>query len=224
MINERKEKLDWTKFRKIRLTELDGIPIRGAALGDLDGDGDLDVYAAVGTLKRNGSRGLTDLVLLNDGAGDFSDSGQRLGDTGSSSVALGDLDGDSDLDALVGTFDGAVAWMNQGGPQGGETGVFSAGQAIDGGASRLVFLADFDGDGDQDALIGGKKQAIIWWNDGQGRFTRSDQRFRYSERHGLAVADFDGDGHSDIFAGAYTDDYRAWINRGDRSFQPVEGR
>ena len=219
MLNERDDKIDWLKFRKTLLAELDGIPIRGAALGDLDGDSDLDVYAVVGTLKRGGSRGLSDLVLLNDGLGNFSDSGQRLGDTGSSFVALGDLDKDGDLDALVGTFDGAVVWINQGSWQGGQAGKFvPSGQQISGNQIRLVFLADLDGDGDQDALLGGKKQAIIWWNDGWGIFTRSDQRFRYLERHGLAVGDFNGDGFPDVFAGAYTDDYRVWFNRGDGDF------
>ena len=195
--------------------------MRGAALGDLDGDGDLDVYAAVGTLNRGGSRGLADRMLLNDGTGNFTGSGHRLGDTGSSSVALGDLDSDGDPDALVGTFDGAVVWINQGRAQGGQAGKFvPSGQKITGNQSRFVFLADLDGDGDQDALIGGKKQATIWWNDGWGIFTLSDQRFRYSERHGLAVADFDGDGDPDIFAGAYTDDYRVWLNQGDGTFRP----
>lgn len=210
----------WMRFRSLPLAVLDGKPVQGAALGDLDGDGDLDVYAAVGTLKRGGSRGLADLVLLNDSTGNFFASGQRLGDSGSSSVALGDLDRDGGLDALVGTFDGAVAWINQSGGQGGQAGRFVAsGQKISGNPIRLVFLADLDGDGDQDALLGGKKQATIWWNDRWGMFTRSDQRFRYSERHGLAVADFNGDQAPDIFAGAYTDDYRLWLNQGDGTFR-----
>jgi hypothetical protein len=220
MVNERDDKKGWLKFRKTRLAELDGIPVRGAALGDLDGDGDLDAYAAVGTLKRGGSRSLADMVLLNNGTGNFTDSGQRLGDSGSSSVALGDLDGDGDLDALVGTFNGAVAWINQGGRQGGRAAKFVAsGQKIAGNLIRLVFLADLDGDGDQDALLGGKKQASVWWNKGWGTFTRSDERFRYSERHGLAVADFNDDEAPDIFAGAYTDDYRVWLNQGDGTFR-----
>lgn len=220
LVNASDDELGWLKFQPFPLADLNGVPVRAAALGDLDEDGDLDVYAAVGTLKRGGSRGLADLVLFNDGAGNFSDSGQQLGDTGSSSVALGDLDGDGDLDAQVGTFDGAVAWVNQGGMQGGQAGIFTAsGQEIPGKGIRFVFLAEFDHDGDQDALIGGKKQAVIWWNDGKGGFTQSDQRFQYSERHGLAVADFDDDGDSDIFAGAYTDDYRLWINQGDGTFR-----
>ena len=220
VLNAWDDKLDWLKMRILPLEDLYAIPVRGIDLGDLDGDGDLDAYAAVGTLKRGGSRGLTDLVLLNDGAGNFSDSGQQLSDTGSSSVALGDLDGDGDLDALVGTFDGARAWINQGGP----AGIFAAGQAIEASPTRLVLLSDLDSDGDLDALVGGKKQAVIWWNDGKGSLTQSDQRFQYSERHGLAVADFDGDGDSDIFAGAYTDDYRVWLNQGGGSFQTGEER
>lgn len=220
LINAWADELGWPEFHTLPLVELDGIPVRGAALGDLDGDGDLDVYTAVGTLKPGGSRGLADMVLLNDGTGNFHDSGQRLGDTGSSSVALGDLDGDGDLDALVGSFDGSFVWMNQGGTQGGQAGIFVAAmQEMPGKQTRLVFLADLDGDGDQDALNGGVKQAIIWWNNGRGRFTRSDQRFNYTQRHSLAVADFNSDGLADIFAGAYTDDYLVWLNQGGGTFR-----
>lgn len=38
----------WLDGHAIGLSELDGLPIRGVALGDLDGDGYLDVFAAVG--------------------------------------------------------------------------------------------------------------------------------------------------------------------------------
>jgi hypothetical protein len=211
------------------------LPMR-PALGDLDGDGDLDVYAAA--LPPNGSDyDSADRVLLNDGSGNFVDSGQLLenhrlaGAAGSGSVALGDLDGDGDLDALVATASGAAIWTNQGGAHGGQAGVFaSSGLRLGRGHVEDVFLADLDADGDLDALVGekskvsvwldatiayGKSQTSIWWNDGQGDFLDSGQRLHYSERHGLAVGDFDGDGHSDFLAAAYDSDVRLWLNQGD---------
>jgi hypothetical protein len=36
----------------------------------------------------------------------------------------------------------------------------------------------------------------------------SSQRFRFSNRHGLAIEDFNGDGRPDIFAAEYSSDYR----------------
>jgi len=206
--------------RLLRINELDGVPIRGAAMGDLDEDGDLDIYAAVGTLISKPEKELADLILLNDGQGNLSISSQKLGDNNSSSVALGDLDGDGDLDALVGTEDGAEVWLNQGGAQGGQVGQFAVSERkIAGKPTSMVFLADFDQDGNQDALIAGIKQAIIWWNDGQGAFSRSDQRFKYSKSDGLAVADFTGDGYPDVFAGSYLDTRFTWVNQGDGTFQ-----
>jgi len=194
--------------------------MRAAALGDLDGDGDLDLFAAVIAPRQGRNRDPADRVLINDGSGNLTDSGQRLGKTDSTAVALGDLDGDGDLDALVGTGRWALVWINQGGAQGGQNGTFAlSGLEISGSQTRAVLLSDLDGDGDLDALIAGRRQAAVWWNDGQAAFTRSSQRFRYSNQHGLAIGDFNGDGRPDVFAAAYSRDYRLWLNQGDGTFQ-----
>ena len=75
------------------------------ALGDLDGDGDLDAMVA--------NFGQPNTVWTNDGNGTFTNSGQALGNGGSLSVALGDLDGDGDLDAMVANYDQPnIAWTN----------------------------------------------------------------------------------------------------------------
>jgi hypothetical protein len=212
-------------YHTLSLKELHDLPIRATALGDLDGNGSLDVFAAVQAPKPGRDSLLADLVLLNDGSGNFTDSGQRLGETASSSVALGDLDADGDLDALVGTRNGALVWINQGGAQGGQAGTFATSMPeIGDGQIASVFLEDLDGDGDQDALIAGILQGAIWWNDGLGAFTRSDQRFYYSNRHGFAVDDFDGDGWPDIFAGDYSRSYRVWINQRDGTFRTAPRR
>ena len=202
------------------LSSLEGLAVRGAALGDLDNDGDLDLFAAVIAPGEGRNRNPADRVILNDDTGNFTDSGQRLGETDSTAVALGDLDGDGDLDALVSAEKGALVWINQGGAQGGKEGAFALfEQTISGDRIRSVSLADLDEDGDPDALIGGRRLATIWWNDGQAVFTRDHQPFGYTKRHGLAIGDFNGDGRLDIFAAAYDDDYRVWFNQGDGTFQ-----
>jgi hypothetical protein len=205
---------------KVNLSSIGDLPMR-PTLGDLDGDGDLDVYAA--SLPPDGGNYATaDRVLLNDGSGSFVDSGQRLenpsltGMAASAGVALGDLDGDGDLDALVGKAAGALVWTNQGGDQGGQMGVFAASdQRLGSNPVEAAFLADLDADGDLDALVAGKSQAVIWWNDGQAGFSDSGQRLRFTERHGLAVADFNGDGYLDFFSAAYDSNYHLWLNQGD---------
>ncbi|HSR32462.1 MAG TPA: SUMF1/EgtB/PvdO family nonheme iron enzyme, partial [Anaerolineae bacterium] len=90
--------------------ELPGSLAHGVSLGDLDGDGDLDAITVHGDTRR-GSGGR---VWLNDGAGLFMASDIQLGDRYSLSVALGDLDGDGDLDAFVAHGD---TWQDKGGGQ-----------------------------------------------------------------------------------------------------------
>ena len=85
-------------------------PLSGSpqiVMADLDGDGDLDAVAGQHPPYSN-AKGDPSLILLNDGAGHFTQSGQ-IGDGNFQNVALGDLDGDGDLDAAIAQWD----WTNR---------------------------------------------------------------------------------------------------------------
>jgi hypothetical protein len=229
------------------MDSLDGRPIREAALGDVDGDGDLDVFAAVGKPTMGTIDSLDNLILLNDGTGMLTAYDQQLGNTDSTSVALGDVNGDGRLDALVGTSAGARLWINQSNEMGSGGPIFVPAEQsfeavqtvkdkLQAGFSaaadellglylpygsirtKAVFLTALDGDEDLDTLIARVWGAEIWWNDGQGEFSRSDVRFEYQEDTGVAVADFDGDGDQDIFTGRNGKDYQVWWNDGKGVF------
>lgn len=202
---------------------LNGIPIREAALGDIDGDGNLDVFAAVGKPTIGKTVSLSDLLLLNDGTGTLTISDQQLGNTDSTSVALADVNGDARLDALVGTTNGAKLWLNQNNKADNHIPVFTPSEQSFGGARlKAVFLADLDENGDMDALFAGTHRAVLWWNNGQGEFSESDIHFNYQEDTGLAVGDFDGDGDQDLFAGNNNGYYRIWFNDGNGNFSSAK--
>ncbi len=71
---------------------------RGATFGDMDNDGDLDIYV---TNSMNES-----LVFINDGRGKFTESRAKTGGSVfyGHGCALGDLDNDGDLDLTVGNW------------------------------------------------------------------------------------------------------------------------
>jgi hypothetical protein len=193
----------------------------GLALGDLDGDGDLDAF--VGQLVG------ADQVWLNDGAGVFTNSNQALGDLHAYAIALGDLDGDNDLDAFVANGgiindDPNQVWLNDG------NGVFSNPYAGLGTAdSTGVDLGDLDGDGDLDAFVAnqGGQANQVWFNDGSGRFNQGDQPLGGGDSRDVRLGDLDGDGDLDalvananLFAGE-GEANRVWLNDGTGAFSRV---
>jgi hypothetical protein len=188
---------------------------KAVALGDLDGDGDLDAFVAHGP---TGDSGGLDAVWLNDGRGQFVDSGQQLSDPASDgdnslAVDLGDLDGDSDLDAYVGNEGADKVWLNDG------AGRFAgSGQALGDTVTRVVTLADLDGDGDLDAFAGGERGVQTWLNDGTSHFELGPRVTGWLLNRAAAVGDVDRDGDPDVFAGSATGRPKVWLNDGTGQF------
>ncbi len=179
---------------------------QAVALGDLDGDGSLDAFVANSRTSGEPPQGdAPNEVWLNAGDGFFRDSGQLLGRQRSHAVALGDVDGDGDLDALVGNEGADELWLNDG------QGRFSlAPQSWSKRRTLQAFLVDLDGDGDLDAAtvhelatsFAWYRQAIIWWNDGDGSFSQESRRIRLRPNAAVAIGDVTGDGRPNIVSGA----------------------
>jgi hypothetical protein len=132
----------------------------GATLGDLDGDGDLDAVIANG----DNDNSYPTIVLLNDGTGRFSDSGQQLSITRWGEIGLEDLDGDGDLDAFITNFQQPdEVWLNDGRGYFHDSGLWLGGNS----PSRGCAFGDLDADGDIDVLVAsfGSVSNVIWLND-----------------------------------------------------------
>ena len=116
-----------------------------AALGDIDLDGDLDLFVTTNALVSDRPSS----VWLNDGSGFFFDSRVRLGESDSEDVELGDFDGDGNLDAFVANNGRDEVWLNTGWPMSYE----SIAQPFDDSPTQNVAIGDLDGDGDLDAVV-----------------------------------------------------------------------
>ena len=173
----------------------------GVAMGDLDGDGDLDLaivnnaaFPATGFIS----------VLLNNGNANFGDpaSVHVRGREVPTSVCTGDIDGDGEIDAAVagGTTDDIMVLRGRGdGTWLRDERVFPVEQ----GARALVCI-DVNGDGRTDLAVGeGGKRLLIYPGNGSPEIFASDPvevpvRLPGNGRDFVTAEDVDGNGADDV--------------------------
>jgi hypothetical protein len=127
-------------------------------LGDVDGDGDLDLFIgeSSGTLnfyENTGSPTAPHFTLVSDEFGGF-DVGRR------SLPVLHDFDGDGDLDLVVGSESEGVRLFRNRGTVTGPDFVDDGSLGLDDFGFAAPAFADIDGDGDEDVFLGGARGGV----------------------------------------------------------------
>ena len=157
-------------------------------MGDVDGDGDLDVVFS----GANGTAAAR--VYLNNGSGNFTDSGQAIGSGNAHDLLIRDFDNDGDLDLVLCVGGNLKIYPNNG------SGIFTdSGQSLATNDNYMLAAADLDNDGDVDfiAATESNNNAHFYLNDGQGVFSDGGS-IAANYCHEPAIADVDGDGDLDV--------------------------
>ena len=209
-------------FVDVSATHLPELPkeCMDTAVGDIDGDGDLDIAMAIEHTRN--------ALLLNDGTGKFTDVSYRLPVThrdDHEDAEFADFDGDGDLDLVVVTEHTTIneLLLNDG------TGRFANKnyRLKVWGDSNAVVITDLNGDGAPDMVIGNNEEELVAINNGDAYF--SDQTVRYwpdnnmDRTQDLELVDLDGDGDLDI-AAANEGRNRLFFFENGRFIDRTEGR
>jgi hypothetical protein len=164
----------------------------GVAVGDVDNDGDLDVYVA--------NYG-PDAFYRNEGAGRFVNATKAAGfadDNWSSSAGFLDYDRDGDLDLYVVNF-----------------AVFDEERRCFAGADRTDL--DYCGPHEFEGILD-----TLYRNNGDGTFTDVTAEAGITNPGrgwGLACADLTGDGWCDVYVANDEEPAQLWVNQQDGTFE-----
>jgi hypothetical protein len=204
-------------YDDVTLTHLPANDLTGLSMdarpADLDRDGDLDLVIA--------SEFAPNILLINDGSGRFSNASVgRLpaASHDSEDVGIADFDGDDNLDIIIVSEDDQTneLYLNDG------PAVFrdASTRLPTTGTSNAVQVADLNGDGRPDILIGNNGQNVILINTGLATFlndTPNRLPLLADATQDLELGDVDGDGDMDLLVGN-EDANRLLINDGSGIF------
>jgi hypothetical protein len=199
------------------------------AIADLDGDGDLDLL--VGNKLDAGANETGSLTpFYNDGTAAAPRFAARTAlkpfDGFHFAPALGDLDGDGDLDLLLGTWNQDIRFFRNQGTAREPKWIEEPGNAIHPArvSSATPALADIDGDRDLDLFVGQATGAVTFYrNDGTvkaPKFTLVSERLdavHGGRRSAPALVDLDGDGVLDLVVGREAGGAGVYRNAGTKT-------
>src|SRR5687767_14156965 len=185
------------RYERVLALETTAETSANVGIGDVNGDGHLDIVLAKGRHWP-----LVDRVLLGDGRGSFPRA-YDLGRTADRSYSgrLVDIDADGDLDVVISndTPDPKLVHVNDG------TGRFRVGSAVGRAEwpTRNAAVADIDGDSLPDIILANRTGRAggpnyICLNRGGGRFADDCVAFAQESATTITTADFNGDGRVDL--------------------------
>jgi len=192
----------------------------GTLLFDADGDGDLDLYIARGCAQYPIAHEFyTDVLMINDGKGNFttSENGLPTIQANSSAVKAADFDHDGDLDLFVGSrvlpfsypkSDRSYILRNESTPTKIKfvdvTETVSPQLQFPGLISDALWT-DFNGDFWPDLILAGEWMPLRFFQNKKGKLVEVTETTGISNHLGwwnsLAAADIDSDGDIDYIAG-----------------------
>jgi hypothetical protein len=209
----------------------------GLVLGDIDKDGDPD--AVMPNQKSATSQDDAYDVFMNDGTGNFSaltTGGGKFDSDDSKAVALGDVNGDTYLDAVVAVNGGGNKLYLSNGMVGSVFGGFTRHTSFGGGKGfpQDVALGDVNGDSRLDVVVassgnGNNGREKVFFNIGSGTFFNNDadQLFGGSNSSAVEIGDLSMDGKLDVVVANIDGPNAVYLNTGSgfgaasQTFEPA---